>query len=89
MVTRTVVFEGSCLMHLYREVLVEGKSYEVRLRYGLTRARWMWGAEEGGKGPLGWGKLMVTEGGEVARFVFEGVREEEKGYPEPKCHPEY
>jgi hypothetical protein len=84
-VTRTVVFEGSCLMHRYREVLTEGKSYEVRLRYGLTRARGMWGGEEGVTGSLAWGKLMVVEGGEIARFAKEGESE----YPEPKCHVEY
>jgi hypothetical protein len=88
-ITRSVVFDSSCLMHRYREVLVEGKSYEVRLKYGLTRARGMWGGEEGGEGPLGWGKLMVVEGGEIARFVFEAPREGGLGYPEPKCHSEY
>jgi hypothetical protein len=91
-VARTVIFDNSCLMHRYHEVLAKGKSYEIELKPDLTGGRWIWdddeGDREGDTSLLGCGTVPVVEGGEVARFTFQGLGEGEKGYPEPNCHVE-
>jgi hypothetical protein len=92
-ITRTVVFDSSCLMHRYRSVLVEGRSYDIKLKPGVMGGRWIWHDEEDDRGrdtlPLNWGNVEVVEREEVTRFTFEGFGEGGMGYPEPNCHLEH
>jgi hypothetical protein len=84
-VTRTIVFESSCLFERYQKVLTKGKSYNVRMKPSLTVKRWIWGGVEDNTGPLGCGYIPILETEEVARFTFEGLTEEAMSYPMPDC----
>jgi hypothetical protein len=85
---RTVLFESSCLMHRYREVLVEGRSYDIVLKPGRLGGRWISGDGEDETEQLCWGNIEVVDGREVARFTFEGSGDGEMGYPLPDCRSE-
>jgi hypothetical protein len=85
-VIRTILFESSCLMHRYRGVLVEGRSYDIVLKPGRLGGRWISGDGEDETEQLCWGNIEFVDRGEVARFTFEQSKDGELGYPMPDCH---
>jgi hypothetical protein len=88
-ITRTVIFESSCLFERYQEVLVKEKNYGVKLKHGQMAKRWIWGGVEETTGPLGWGAVPMMDTEDVARFTFEGAREDAMSFPQPCCHVGY
>jgi hypothetical protein len=87
-VKRTVLFESSCLIHRYREILMEGRRYDIVLKAGRLGGIWISVGRQDETEQLCWGNVEVVNGGEIARFIFERSREGEMGYPMPDCRPE-
>lgn len=88
-ITRTIIFESSCLFERYQKVLTKGKSYDIKLKVGQVVKRWIWGGLDDTTGPLGCGNVPILETEEVARFTFEGSRDEAISYPMPNCQVDY
>lgn len=88
-ITRTAIFESSCLFHRYHKLLVKGKKYDIKLKPNQEVRRWIWGGVEETIGPLGCGQLLILETAEAAQFIFEGTTEAETSFPQPYCHSDY
>jgi len=85
-ITRTAIFESSCLFHRYQQVLVKGRNYDIKLKTSQTAKRWIWGDVEDTAGPLGWGQLPILPTEHVATFTFEGPTKAETSFAQPYCH---
>ena len=85
-ITRTTIFESSCLFDRYKKVLLKGKKYRIKLKPDQEVKRWIWGDLEDTTGPLGWGQLPILETEKTAQFTFEGTTEAETSFPQPCCH---
>ncbi|KAH0287140.1 hypothetical protein KCU62_g6245, partial [Aureobasidium sp. EXF-3399] len=88
-ITRTAMFESSCLFHRYQKVLVKSRNYDTKLKAGQTAIRWIWGDVDDTIGPLGWGQLPVQPTEHVATFTFEEATEAETSFAQPYCHVDY
>lgn len=88
-ISRTAIFEGSCLFDRYKQVLFKGKKYDIKLKPVQMAKRWIWGDIEDDVGPLGRGHLPILETEDTATFTFEGATEAETSFPQPYCHTDY
>jgi len=88
-ITRTAIFESSCLFHRYQKVLVKGRNYDIKVKAKQRAKRWIWGDVDDTTGPLGWGQLPILPTEHVATFTSEGPTEAETSFAQPYCHVDY